>query len=96
MNSYNKVHANDISTVRNQLTQRQANKLARFKDAFIALDRRDNKPIVVLDEGEKPEVTAMCIKALRMNVHSSRNVRHGSITWFAPSFNGKIGTHNKN
>lgn len=93
MNSYN--IPKDNNSYRDKLSPRQARKLARFKDAFIALNR-NNTPIVVLDEGEKPEFTAMCVPALRMNVHDRGNVRHGAITWHAPSFTGKIGTHNKN
>ena len=95
MNSYNKVPADGINTARNELTRRQAAKLARFPSAFIALDR-NGKNIVVLDEGPKPEVTAMCSEIFRMNVVDRGNVRHGSITWHAPSSTGKIGTHNKN
>ena len=92
MNKYN--IPDNVNDHRNQLSPRQARKLARFKDAFIALDSNE-RPIVVLDEGPKPELTSMCVPALRMTVRD-RGRRRGPITWYAPKFSGKVGTHNKN
>ena len=98
MNKYNT--PNNPDTYHNHLSPRQTRKLARFSGTFIALDRND-KPIVVLDEGPKPELTSMCVPALRLRVNDNpitgpNRVRHGAITWYAPTFNGKVGTHNKN
>ena len=98
MNKYN--IPDNPDTCRNRLSPRQARKLARFKDAFIAT-RPDSSgnytiPIVILDEGKKPELTSMCVPALRLTVRDRGNVRHGAITWYAPKFTGKVGTHNKN
>lgn len=69
------------------LSARQTRKLARFKQARVTNDRHGN-PIVVLDEGPKPELTAMCVPALRMTVRDRGNVRHGAITWYAPKYSG--------
>ena len=93
MNKYN--IPDNVNDHRNQLSPRQARKLARFPSAFIALNH-DNKPIVVLDEGPKPEFTAMCSPIFRMTVRDRGDVRHGPISWYVPTFNGKVGTHNKN
>ena len=95
MNKYNIPAPENINSLRDRLSHRQANKLARFKDAFIAADR-DNRAIVVLDEGKKPECTSMCVPALRLTVRDRGDVRHGPISWYVPTFNGKVGTHNKN
>ena len=63
MNTYNSPTPHRHS----DLSPRQANKLARFKQAFITTDRND-RPIVVLDEGPKPAVTAMAIYSNRLAV----------------------------
>ena len=96
MNKYNRPH--NVNDYKSALSPRQASKLARFNNAFIALNR-DDKPIVVVDEGRKPEVTAMASEIFRMTVRDNpitgpNRVRHGAITWRSPEFNGKIGTHN--
>lgn len=93
MNKYNKVPNDKVNEYRDKLPPRQANRLARFTNAFIALDRND-KPIVVLDEGVKPTVTAMAIKTNRLMVRDTGNVKHGPIQWFAPAKSTTIGTHN--
>ena len=93
MNKYNKIPNDKVNEYRDKLSPRQANRLARFTNAFIALDRND-KPIVVLDEGVKPTVTAMALKANRLTVRDTGNVKHGPIQWFAPAKSTTIGTHN--
>jgi len=103
MNKYN--IPDDSNNYREKLSPRQTRKLARFPSAFIATRPGSNGnytiPIVVLDEGEKPELTSMCVPALRLRVNDNpvtgpNRVRHGAIMWHAPVFTGKIGTHNKN